>query len=236
MSRRDAMVISPNLGRQLEPTAAVTARQERRMAGQKRSGILRKLRLAKQAKKVRRRKRHKKALKRTTRLATRGAGGLMRRAGARALGTPIGAAVGALLVAGVALLRLASGQPLEGTGEMVNRMVLGDMDDEARARTTTRNQLQGDSEITRIVAKTGSDNAQVQSIGKDLFDMHKRSEIGASLMREEFPANNIIDMLILRGRDAFMKAWNGNDGPGRIEEARRKYGEIVNSTENCGGR
>ena len=125
---------------------------------------------------------------------------------------------------------------MEGIGEQVNRMLLGDLDEDARAAIATRRQLAGDSDVARIAGQQGRVNSQIRSIADDIRKLHKRDEIGATLFREEFPANNVIDMLILRGRDAFLAAWTGNGGPDNVERFRDTYGEVINKARGEGYR
>lgn len=239
MTLRDDMVFAPGIGEQHAPTARNRARIQRRASGARAKGIMRRLRLARRARRLKPLTRAKASGRKVTAMARRGASAMARgtasRLGARAMATPVGAAIGAVLVAAVTTLRIASGKPLEGTGEMVNRMVLGDMDEEARARMTTRHRFQDDADLTRIRAQTGADNSQLQRLSEDLYNINKRDEDGASLLREEFPTNNVIDMLILRGKEAFMKAWNGSGGPDHSSAFRKKYGELKAAHSSKGG-
>jgi len=227
MTQRDDMVFAPDIGPQRAASARVRAREDRALArARKRGGVLSKLRSAHQISRLRPMSRAARSASRVGAFARSGAAGAARgasRLGARALATPIGAIAGAVLVAGVVALRLATGEPLEGTGAMVNRMILGDMDDTARAKTATRQQLQGDSELTRIVGVEGKANSQIVAIADDLFKLNKRDELGASLLREAFPANSTLDILIARAAQAFRDAWVGADGPGATAQFKAKY-------------
>lgn len=237
MSTRDDMVIRPTLDE--APGASVSLRaQEERLVDQLQKGKLaRRLRAAAQASAKRRlaaraaRARRMSTVARAGSAAVRGAGSAAARGigrlGARAAGTPVGLIAAAVIVAGVVTLRLASGQPLEGTGEAVNRMILGDTDDEARAKMATRAQFGGDSDIARIVGQEGKVNSQVRSIAEDIQRINFRDEKGASLLREAFPSNNALDMLILRARDKLLEFWNGTGGPGKVEEIGRRIGALT---------
>lgn len=165
-----------------------------------------------------------------------GAPGLVRGGGA-GIATGVGALVAGLVVAGVVVLRLASGQPLEGTAETLNRMFLGDLDDDARAKMATRAQISGDSDLARIAGQEGKVNSQIASVFADLHRRNKEREVGASMLREQFPANNIVDALILRAQEVFLAAWNGNGGPDAVERLRAKYRESFNTPGGkAGGR
>lgn len=152
------------------------------------------------------------------------------------------AAVGGLVAAGViaaaVITRLASGQSFENMGQQVNNILLGDMDDEARASAGARKRLSGDSDIARIVGREGRVNSQIASLHKDLKKLQLRDEIGASLIKSQtgMQNNGLFDMLIIRGRDAFLRSWNGSGGPAATEEFRGKYRETVQSTNGGGAR
>jgi hypothetical protein len=150
------------------------------------------------------------------------AGGAVAR-GARAI-NPIGLIVGVLLVAGVATLRLASGKPLEGTGEMINRWIWGGLDSEARGRAATLMEMEDDSTLARVAANTmsgGRTNQQLQTV----FDARSKRAIelekARRLFSEAFPANSTLDMLILRVRDAWVSWWATNGGDAKVDDVGR---------------
>lgn len=243
MTLRDDMVFIPSLGPPHQPTAQVRARQERKLAGtKKRRGVLAKLRAARTMKRRKTRTRRKKSGNRMVNVARGGASSLARgaaaRIGGRAIATPIGAVLGALLVAGIVTLRLATGKPLEGTGAMINRMVLGDMDDEARAKMAVRQRFQGDDDLARIRAADGDAGANVQltSVADDLVKMETRNQVGASLIREAFPVNNIVDMLIVRAKDKWLELWKGEGGPAKLDEVMERVGSHTGGRAIGGGR
>ena len=236
MTLRDDMVFAPDLGPQHTPTARVRAREERHLdMAKRRGGVLAKARAARRLQRSRKMKRRAKSGRRSVGAARAGVRGLAARGAARGasrlLANPIGAVVAAVVVAGIAAVRLATGEPLEGTGEMINKMILGDMDDEARAKMATRQLLQSDSHLTRIAGIEGSANSQIASLGDDLFKLNKEKEIGASLLRREFPANNTLDMLILRAAEAFRAGWNGTDGEGAVDRFKTKYKAARNEAD-----
>jgi hypothetical protein len=147
----------------------------------------------------------------------------------------VGGVFAALVTAGVVTLRLATGQPLEGTGELVNRMLLGDLDDEARATMAVRRRFEADPDLTRIAGREGRVNAQMASVAEDLRRFAFEREVGERAFREEFPANNRLDMIILRARAVFLRAFNGAGGPGAVERFRSNYGEAINKARGKGG-
>jgi hypothetical protein len=145
---------------------------------------------------------------------------MVARSAARISATPVGAIVAAVLAAGVVALRVASGKPLEGMGAEVNRMLLGDADEKSRAWNLTRQGLQSDPNLSRIVAQEGGVNAQVEAIAKGMAEFHEREQKGISLLTEEFPVNNMLDMLIVRAASAFRSAWGSGGGEQSVERLR----------------
>ena len=238
MTLTDDMVFEPSIGEERVASAPTRARVERRLAGaNRRGGVMSKLRAANQVRRGIRAYRAAKSSGRVVRMARAGASGLSRgvgRLGARAAGTPVGLVVGALLVAGVVALRLGSGQPLEGTSEQISQMLLGDKDDEARAKMRTRQQFSGDSDLTRIAGQEGISN-QMQGVFEDLYKINKRSVDGEELFRREFPANNVLDMLIVRARDKFVSLWNGTGGDAQVQELANRIGSHTGTHADCRG-
>ena len=132
-------------------------------------------------------------------------------------------------MSGFAVLRILSGQPLEGTGEEINSLVLDVMDDEARAKMTTRKQLQGDSNLMQIVGREDSANSQIARVFAGMYEFNKQIEVGASEIRRAFPINSVLDIIIVRGAAAFKKAWEGGGGPGLLTRTAKKFGEYLGS-------
>lgn len=220
MTLRDDMVFRPSLGRQHVAAAPVRAREERKLAGAKRKGgILHRLVQAKTARRAAAARARAKSGQRTVRATRFGQAGLARGAAggagrAAAAGGSIAAIAAAIVVAGVVTFRLLSGEPLEKTGEQINSMLLGDLDDEARAKMATRQQLQGNADLMRFVGRDGVVSAQVASVAEDITKMNMRREVGASKLREEFPVNNTLDMLIERAKVIWEETWG--DGSGEV--------------------
>lgn len=233
MSRNDAIVFRVDMGaEEVRSSAPVRARAERALDGTRHEKSLwSRLRTVQRFRKIKRTFSSIKGARAAFTEARAGlaasAEGAVARVGSRAAATPVGAIAAALIVAGVAALRLASGQPLEGTGEAVNRMVFGDMDDEARARMTVGAKFDSDRDLLRIGAQTGGVNPQIAAIAKDLTKLELEKQQGASLFREKFASNNLVDMLILRARDAIVEGWQTAGGPSALDSAHRGYNRFA---------
>ena len=218
---RDDMVMTPSLGQQFAPTARTKAREDRRTAFlNKRHGLRDKLLKARAAAKLRRA--HTARMSKRTAVLRRGGrggaaairglsgGGGLRAAAA----SPIGAIVAAVVVAGFVAIRLGTGRSFENMGAQMNKMLIGDLDEQARAAIDTRKTLGGDKHIARIIAQEGAVNSQVKSIAEDLKAIRLRELMGASEFLEDkhFQADNTLDILIIRARDLLVQAFNGAGG------------------------
>ena len=219
MSLRDDMVIRPRavLGEHNSVRERAKAKRRDHAHRKGKRGLFQRLVRAKTAKKAIRRSGLLKApgVKRVA-----GAGRAAGRAGARLLANPA-----ALIIAGLAAVavvggRIASGRPFEGVGQDVNDLLLGSMDDEARAGLRARNDLLSDPHILRLVAEKGEVGQGVRDIFNGLKKVYTQQQIGISMLRSEFPVNTTLDLLIVRGKDAFMRAWNAGGGPEAVRECR----------------
>lgn len=234
MSRRsDAVVFRIDLGaEEVRSSAPVRARAERTLDGTRHEKSLwSRLRTVQRFRKIKRTFSSIKGARAAFAEARAGlaasAEGGIARVGARAAASPVGLIATALIVAGVTALRLATGQPLEGTGEAINRMMFGDMDDEARARMGVGAKFDSDHDLLRIGAQSGGVNPQVAAVAKDLTKLELDRQKGASLFREKFASNNLVDMLILRGRDAIVAGWQTAGGPSALDSAHRGYSQFA---------
>lgn len=231
MDSSDDIVIRPSL----RPTAKAGARSraaiERRIEAHKAKGgafwRIARLRGLRSARRALDAARSAASPVRASGLSGMGAGGIAGMA-TRAVTSTMGAVVMGVLVAAVTTLRLASGKPLEGTGEELNSLILGDLDDEARAALGVRGDLKGNESVARIVGQEGRINSQIRSIANDLIEQRRRREVGASLFRKEFAVNGTLDMLILRGRDAAVAAWKAAGGESTLSSIQGGLDRIHN--------
>ena len=143
-------------------------------------------------------------------------------AGRAAVANPVGLVITGLIAAGIVALRLGSGKTFEQMGDEMNNMLLGDLDEAARAKMTVRNRFQGDAILTRIRSQSGKQNVQMNRIAEDLFRVEKQYEDGKALIQRELPVNGTFDMLILRAQEAFGTAWKAIGGDETYERVVEK--------------
>jgi hypothetical protein len=228
MSGRDDMIMRPTIGPIAQPTAAVRARADRQVDANRdqRSGLIQRMARLRRQRSMVRAARGRARMRRAAQAGT----GIARTAKtasmfgrAASLGNPVSAGLTALLVAGLVALRLGTGRPLEGIGAEINKVILGDLDEEARAKTSVRTQLQGDSNIARIMGQENVVNAQITKVSKDLYDVARREEIGRTALFEAMPVNNLLDNLILRAASALQTGWERFNGPANMERFESNY-------------
>ena len=159
---------------------------------------------------------------RTAARAGRAAASLTETAGKSLVSSAAGIAAASLLVAAVVGLRMATGQPLEGTAENINEMLLGDLDEKARGAASARDELEGNAGLMRAYAAGGS-RGQIVDVAKNLARMNTQRERGASNIRRAFPNNERLDLIILAAQSALVAAWEGNGGPAHVTKLTRVY-------------
>lgn len=212
MTRRDDMVFRPDLGRRIaEPTAPVRARADRIAArrAEAKGGPIRRAAGALAARKLLLRRRRIARLQglRGARSARGGAGPKA----ARFIPNPLAILATVGVAAAAVATRLISGRSFEGIGQEVNNILLGDLDDEARAKRTVRERFRGDPNIARIVGQEGKVTGQIAALGEDLFKLELEQEKARSAFASHprFQVNGYADMLILRIRDKIQQVWSG---------------------------
>ena len=244
-SSRDDMVFTPSLGPQHRASAVTRAREERRMAGAKRKGgIFRrmlKLRAAQRLVRARRLRSSRRALN----MARAGRAGVAARGASTAVGAargvvtrsailnPVGIAVAATVIAIAVATRLLSGRSFENMGQVVNDMLLGDLDDNARADIAAKKRIMGDGDLMRMYSRGGQASAQFGRLFADLKTVAMRDEVGRSFFegRKEFQSNNIFDILILRARDKLVQAWKDAGGSEALERLRLVYHSLFGGAD-----
>lgn len=206
------MVITPTLG-PMDPTAAAErARVSRRVAKQKEHrGLFERLARARIARKLARLSTMRGVGRFAQARAVAGAG---RIAGMAGIGTqmggmravasnPITLGIALAAVAAIVATRLATDTPFEGMGSELNEVLLGDMDDDARAAMNVREHLSSDPSLMSMLAQQAGVKAQLFQIANDLKEIEKHRQHGKSIMETKFPINGAFDVLILRVAEIF---------------------------------
>ncbi len=216
MNQRDDMVMRLGVKSPSQTPARDRAKQERIIRGaQRRGGLVHRLARAKASRTLIRAAQPAS----TARMA-------VARGGARAAGAVAGVVVGTLVVAAVVATRLLSGRSFENIGQQINNVLLGDLDEEALATRDSREALQGDEHLLRIAGKEGKVNSQIAQIHQDQVAINKRDRVGRTLFESatDFQSNNILDMVILRVKDALVEHWNAVGGQSKFDELTKKLG------------
>lgn len=241
MSRTDDMVIRPALDAPDVTPAREEARERRLLEKTRRSRLLervrqaRRIKLARDALSGRSRGRTLNAARGAR--GARGPGGFVPggagrfargrvapRAGAA---TPVGLIVSALAIAAIVAARIITDVPFEAIGTGINKQVLGDLDERARAASAVRGRLAGDPNLARVVGQSGTMPMQVVKIGEDLLRFEKQRQDGRAAIEERFPVNGLADNVILRGVELWKAAWSSKDIPGKVAEARSRLDALA---------
>jgi len=230
---RDDLVLRPTLGGDLQATATRRAGDAGKMGNV--GGLLGRVRERAEQRRGASTAVRAAAIRGTIAVARYGARGAASIAARGAASAP-GLILAALVVGGFAAVRLGTGQPLEGLGADINRIVLGDADDEARARMATRDRMTGDAQLVRIAGQEGQVNAQLRKVFDDLYELNRRDEVGATKLREAFPVNSTLDLWILAAAEALKRSWTAAGGPSAVDRLRDRYQEARTSTGKQGGR
>lgn len=128
---------------------------------------------------------------------------------------PTGWILGGLAIAAAVGLRLKAGKPLEGIGEDLDEILLGDTADEAGANAAVISRM-GSNPLIAGVDRGGKLPQSIRKVAADLRELEVRQRRGARAFRRALPANNTVDLLILAIRDA-VNEWVGRN-PQKIQE------------------
>lgn len=213
MSDRDDIVIRPNLGplRPHEHSPRDRAKQARRLdqAIRRKDGVITRLLRA----------RSKLGAARVAgTLGRRAAAGFAERAGGRFAGravfSPVGAVVAAVAVGVVVAARLASGRTFENMGQEVNNLLLGDLDENARASMQARTSLEGRDDVMQMLARGDRVQGQLRTVFDGLRRVKKKELDGRTLFLSDpdFQVNGKIDQVIERAAEQFKERVLGGNG------------------------
>jgi hypothetical protein len=199
----DDMVITPRLETQIS-APRVKARVDRRIdQAKRRHGLFSRLIRAKATRRA--------AKYVGARLGMRGPPG-----GGRALtaggGVVAGLAIAAVVAAVIA--REVSGRSFENMGKNLNSLLLGEVDDDARARMWARDQIIGTPGLAFYVGQQGKVDASIRAIHNDLYKQRLNFEKNRSAIREDkdFQVNdNWADLAVEAVRRIWKKVWASKD-------------------------
>ncbi len=138
---------------------------------------------------------------------------------ARSVGGTTAVVAGAVIVAGLVAARLVSGKSFEGMGNELQAMILGDKPQEARAKKRTREQLQANEGVMQLAGHYGITD-QMREVGEKLYKLNLADETGRNKIDRMFPQDNTLDLLILRLRNLFVGAWEGEGISQKIDEVK----------------
>jgi len=210
MADRDDMVLIPRVD-EGKSSSFVRAREERQLSkfGKGRRGHLRRLAKIKAARVARK----KLARRRGMRVAAaRGGVGVGTAGKAARVMNPVGLGIMAAVVVGGIATRLSTGRSFANLGAGMNKALLGNLDERARADNSVRGQMQSDNDLMRAAGQSGVTD-QMASIFKDMRDLKQKELEGASLINEDahFQSAGTTELLIDAGADELKKLFTDDD-------------------------
>lgn len=137
--------------------------------------------------------------------------------------------VGALFVVGAAATvgqYLFDGGTLEELGHDLNGLLLGDTDDQARARGASRDYLGSNPALVAHIGRKGLSPA-IEKVARSLASRAELHQKGVSRIMEARGMNTAtggLDMLLVRLRAAFGRGWASAGGDANVAAVRRAMG------------
>ena len=130
--------------------------------------------------------------------------GVVGGAGRFAVGTGVVGALAAIsTLGGLAFMRLSGGQSFSNIGSRLNEAILGELDDEARAKHAVRQALEGNKDLMRALGQNPGLLGQIAKVGDKMYEQQRLRERGRSLIEQDptFQTDTLLDILIKRARD-----------------------------------
>lgn len=156
---------------------------------------------------------------------------LARRGASRILMTPPGWVIAALVVLGAVVLRLATGRSYENIGQKINDVILGDLDDEARALIAARGEVIQDGGLMEQIARED----KIGSHARRLLAYHTRrarieQKAWAAIMRDkDMQVNGILDMIVIRLADGVKEFFTKGAGKAEVDKLKQAYARASGS-------
>ena len=239
MSGRDDMILRPTLEEVHGTDAATRGRVSRRIQEQESGrGLFSRLARRRAAERLARRRVGQAGVRNLA--GRRTAGMALRSTAGRALaaagktgrfllnpGTAIGMV--ALFAAGYAASR-ATGTTFSELGQFLNNTLLGDIDDEARARTMSAERVISDPNIAAHIGRRGQVDAEFKQAVQLMYEAERPEQIGASKLTTEFPAIDDFELYLRAIERGFSSGWNAREG----NEAARRLLQLIDQMNNEG--
>jgi len=134
-----------------------------------------------------------------------------------------GSAFAASSLAALTLFRLASGRSFSSTAARLNEVLLGELDEDARAKVRVRSALQDNEILMRALGQTPEMMGDLVQVGDRMYEQARRRERGRSLieMDDRFQSNDsLLDLLIIRAKNYFRE--NLGDDPNWVAITRHR--------------
>ena len=239
MSGRDDMILRPTIREVHGTDAAARSRVGRRVPEQAEGrGLFARLARQRAARRLAEMRRSRGAV---SRAAGRRMGGAAGRSmtgrvigGAGKMGrfmfNPATAAGMVGLAAGMYAASRTTGVTMSEIGQFINNMVLGDVDDEGRARTMAAEKVMADPNVAAFIGRRGAVDQEIKDAIRIMAEAERPQQIGASAIATEFPAVDDFELYLRALERGFSEGWDANEG----QEAARHVLEAISNTQSGG--
>jgi len=239
MSGRDDMVLRPTIREVHGTDAAARSRVGRRVPEQAEGrGLFARLARQRAARRLAEMRRSRGAASHaaTRRMGGRGGRSMTGRliGGAGKMGrfmfNPATAAGMVGLAAGMYATSRATGVTMSEIGQFLNNIMLGDIDDEGRARTIAAQKVISDPNVAQFIGRRSVVDKEIQDALRLMTDAERPQQIGASRISTEFPAVDDFELYLRAIERGFSKGWDAKEG----QEAARHVLEAISNTQSGG--
>lgn len=105
-----------------------------------------------------------------------------------------------------------TGKPMSQLMQIMNNYVLGNVDDEARARVGIGQRLSADQNLVQHIGRRGQIDDEIRQAANLMYESERSIEIGQSIIGTDFPALDSFDVLIRIFEREFSEGFASNNG------------------------
>ena len=116
------------------------------------------------------------------------------------------------LAAGMYAASRTTGVTMSEIGQFINNMVLGDVDDEGRARTMAAQKVMADPNVAAFIGRRGAIDQEIKDAVRIMAEAERPQQIGASAIATEFPAVDDFELYLRAIERGFRSGWDAADG------------------------
>lgn len=239
MSGRDDMILRPTLEDVHGTDAATRGRVSRRIQEQESGrGLFSRLARRRAAERLARRRVGRAGVRnlagrRTAGMALRSTAGRALAAAGKTgrfmLNPATAAGMVGLFAASYAASRM-SGASFSEVGQFLNNTLLGDIDDEGRARTMAAEKVISDPNVAAFIGRRGQVDSDMRKAVELMYESERPQQIGASQLATAFPAIDDFELYLRAIERGFSSGWDAREG----SESARRLLELIDQMNSEG--